>query len=647
MHELDTRQPRLRRRLVIASLTVVLVAVLSPGLAQADRISLGAGQQPDVAIDSSGTAYIAWNSTDGNTLYFCRLPESASSCSPTTLPVRDYASARPAVFVNGSTVQVLTNRCCSAGSQTELFTSSDGGVTFGSPVVIGNLNPSGDAVYGPGNGISMITSALINSYYQFAPTDGSAAPSTPVPLSSQYTYHGVIGIASAKPVVVFDDLANLAWTTTNGGDPNQGASWQSAQQIAAGHDPHLANGPKGLLLVSTNSAGNLELRSFTGSGWSDPAVVGSLQGLTSAVVDAFAQGPTGGLAIVFKAGSGNPTDLDFTGSTDAAKWTDPQVLASDSQIANLRVAEAPNDGTGLAAWDNGSQVSVARHPVPTAPPPPTPPRAAFTYRTVGPLCAPKTGAKTVYFDAGASTPGSAPIVSYEWHFFDAPGMDQTLASSGYTGTPFSNYDTTTGPTAAFAYKYTDVSVPYYGGQIIADFAIFGTSVSLYVTNADGLRSRAYQLLPFRDPLIDLFGPPPAPASCFGASDFTGPLTITRASVNLLADSTVAVPFACKRVVLCGGLVTLSTIGGPGGTTASVASVAGGRSAGVVVGRTRFALARGHDQTIRITLNRRGRALARHGHLRKLRVTVTTVHLGRRGKPKTVSRVVRVRRARRR
>jgi hypothetical protein len=161
------------------------------------------------------------------------LPESASSCRPTTLPVSDDASARPAVFVNDSTVQVLTNRCCSAGSKTELFTSSDGGLSFGPPVVIGNLNPSGDAVYVPGNGISLVTSAQINSYFQFAPLDGSGAANTPVPLSSQYTYHGVIGITSGKPVVVFDDLNNLAWTTTNGGDANQGASWRAVQQIAS------------------------------------------------------------------------------------------------------------------------------------------------------------------------------------------------------------------------------------------------------------------------------------------------------------------------------------------------------------------------------------------------------------------------------
>ena len=64
MHELDTRRPSLRRRLIIASLTVALVAALTPGLAQADRIQIGPGQQPDVAIDSSGTAYVAWNSTD-------------------------------------------------------------------------------------------------------------------------------------------------------------------------------------------------------------------------------------------------------------------------------------------------------------------------------------------------------------------------------------------------------------------------------------------------------------------------------------------------------------------------------------------------------------------------------------------------------
>jgi hypothetical protein len=630
-------------RVALAPLVVAfLVLALAPAAARAGTIVLGAGQQPDVAIDSSGTAYVAWNSSDDTTLYFCRLPRSASSCTPVTLPVRDFASARPAVFVTGSTVRVLTNRCCSAGSQTELFTSSDGGSTFGSPVLIGNVNPSGDAVSGPGNGISSVTSALINSFYQLAPASGSPLASAQVALSSQYTYHGVIGIASGRPVVVFDNLNNLAWTTTNAGDPNQGASWQGPEQIAAGHDPHLANGPGGLFLVSTNSSGNLELREFTGSGWSGPTPVQTGEGPVSGAVDAFAEGPTGGLSIVFRTTSGNPTNLDFTGSTDGLHWSWPLPIATDSAIGDLRVAAAPSDGTGLAVWGNGSQVSAARHPAPAKP---TAPTAAFSISPPGQLCA---GHK-VYFDASGSEPGSAPITSYTLeetgppeaagHVFLSSLFGQQLGLGSFSYIQYSD-----APSFSDRYVYSVL----FNLNKKAEFvpvaeAVLGTTVTLTVKNGDGLTDSVTHTLPFRYPIIQLTSPTNTSAPpCYGLADVTGPPAFRSSVLTLVRISTVDIRFGCTAAALCGGLVRLSTVAGPGGVTAGVAR-ARQRSGGEVVGQIRFALTRGHHVTIRIKLNKRGQALARQGRLRRLRVTVTTVHLGR-GQGNGVSRVLGVKRA---
>ena len=633
MHELDADRPSLRRRLVVASLTVALAAGLTPGLAQADPISLGAGQQPDVAIDSSGTAYIAWNSTDGNTLYFCRLPESASSCSPTTLPVSDSASARPAVFVNGSTVQVMTNRCCSSGSKTELFTSGDGGVTFGSPVVIGNLNPSGDAAYGPGNGISIVTSALINSYYQLAPTDGSTAASAQVPLSSQYTYHGSVAIVSGKPVVVFDDLNGIAYTTTNGGDPNQAASWTTPTVAIAGHDPHLVNGPAGLYMIYTNDQGNLDEDTYQpGSGWGRTIVLP----YAPTNVDAAAQGPAGTLSLVWKQGNGNPTSLEYSGYSSARdQWSTALTIATDSQIANLRLADG-GDGAGVAVWDNGSQVSVARHPLP-----PTPPQAAFTVTPSGRLC---PGQK-VYFDASGSTPGSAPITSYHWELSN-PYL-RGLDADGVPAASVKRVNDTTSPTDVYTYHYgylfgTGFDVQY--GLPNAE-AIFGTSVRLTVRDANGLTSEAQHQLSFYYDPVDLSAPPSSapPPPCYTQPILTGPPQFPP-SLHLIRSSIVEVPVTCRRAALCGGLVALRTFIGARGIVARVAASTGGRR-GAVVGQVRFALTRGHRATIKIKLNKRGKALARRGQLRRLWVTVTTLHLGR-GRGKTVSRVLTVKRSRR-
>jgi hypothetical protein len=644
-------QHRIRFNLRVAVAVVALVAAL-PSVARAQAITLGPGQQPGVAIDPSGTAYVAWNSTDDTVLYFCRLPESASSCTPTTLPVTGDASARPAVLANGSTVRVLTNRCCSAGSQAELFTSSDGGITFGSPVVIGTVNPSGDAVYGPGNGISLITSAQINSYFQLAPIDGSRAADAPVPLTPRYTYHGVIGIASGKPVVVFDDLNNLAWTTTNGADPNQGASWNAVQQIGAGHDPHLANGPGGLFLLSTNGTGHLELRTFNGSGWTGATGVTTSAGPVAGAVDAFAEGPTGGLSVVFRTTTANPTALDFTGSVDGSHWSAPTAIATDSAIANLRVSEAPNDGTGVAVWDNGSTVSATRHPVP--PPPPKPPHVAFSFSPTYPMCE----GQQVSLDASASTPGSAPITQYTWTLNTSfpPGIHapNDLAFDPGPDWSFAGLQSSPTPLASFIAGYSFLAENGNGtmegwfGPTTAigaydAAAILGSSVRLEVTDANGLTDSVTEQLPFRYPSIDLTKQDLP--NCFNLASVTEPPSVALSTAALLGGATIAVPLACPAATLCGGNVTLTAVAG-GAFTANSSAVKHGARRTIVLGQTRAVVSRDQHAVAFVKLNKLGQALARHGRLHTLRVTVTAPRHGL-SPAKTISRVVHVRRARKR
>jgi hypothetical protein len=101
--------------------------------------------QPAVAVDSAGTAYIAWANTRDlppttvNTVQYCVLPVSASACTHTgTLEPADGASEvdHVQVLIDGTTVIVLADVYGASGSNGGEYTpeqewqSTDGGATF-------------------------------------------------------------------------------------------------------------------------------------------------------------------------------------------------------------------------------------------------------------------------------------------------------------------------------------------------------------------------------------------------------------------------------------------------------------------------------------------------------------------------------------
>ena len=147
-----------------------------------------------------------------------------------------------------------------------------------------------------------------------------------------------------------------------------------------------------------------------------------------------------------------------------------------------------------------------------------------------------------------------------------------------------------------------------------------------------------QQLPFWDPLIVLGAPTSGP--CGFLAHVVGPPRIPPTPI-ILTGSTLRLPaLTCNAAILCGGLIRLTTITGPGGVAAAAARVHR-RGRGVLVATARFAIKRGQKASLKIKLNARGRTLARRGRLRRLHLTVTTFQLGP-SKPRTVSRLLTVR-----
>src|SRR3954471_18486579 len=81
-----------RRQVVAGALGGLVFACLAffPVSARAvgPPMPIGNGDQPNVAIDGSGTAHIVWNSQDAKKLFYCRIARGASTCTaPQELPV--------------------------------------------------------------------------------------------------------------------------------------------------------------------------------------------------------------------------------------------------------------------------------------------------------------------------------------------------------------------------------------------------------------------------------------------------------------------------------------------------------------------------------------------------------------------------------
>ena len=143
------------------ALAVVLVLVWASPARAAGPV--GVGQLPNVAIDGQGTAHVVWLGTEplSRSTNYCRVPAGATVCDRTQAlqnPGGDTV-LRPFIFTDGATVRVLSYRG-GAPSVTGLFlwTSSDGGSTFGAPSRAGTL-PVHDAIAGPGGAISVSNDA--------------------------------------------------------------------------------------------------------------------------------------------------------------------------------------------------------------------------------------------------------------------------------------------------------------------------------------------------------------------------------------------------------------------------------------------------------------------------------------------------------
>jgi signal peptidase I len=323
------------------------------------------GHDPAVAVDADGAAHVVWDEGGGDgpdRTHYCRVPRGATDCSVSHVfapEPRDSAAGSedfpgPHVLLSGGDrVVVLTHRCCGGFGAigTEALyavVSDDGGQTFGPPRVIGDLEPSGDAVLGADDRAYVVTDSVTGgTFFQAATLDGFAEDAARLGEGDQ-AYSGTVALVDGEtPLVAFQDLAS-PYTTwyrlwSGRGDVNDAASWGPTTAVGPGDEPRLAGGPGGVwLLYTTGEVGDdhLVLRRFEGMGFGDPILVSG----PDPIVADLAQDEGGRLHVIWE--DAQRTLVYRVVTADGAS----EVLAlTEDSVYGPRVAAAP-DGGGWVVW---------------------------------------------------------------------------------------------------------------------------------------------------------------------------------------------------------------------------------------------------------------------------------------------------------
>jgi hypothetical protein len=264
-----------RRLLLLAALLSLAV----PSAASAKPIKVGNGQNPGIAMDDAGTAYVGWQINTyqpGDAVQFCVLPAKATACAAAPVvafPGQGYNRSRVSVLLPApNVVDVIVPRTVGRGAYSYLARSVDGGRTFAPARQISGAGFA-EASGGPNGSVALVDGPTTTRAGLFA-ADGSSARSPGAELGPYL--EGVftdIAASGQETLAVGSDAGRThAFRLPAGGDPNNAAAWQQIDP-GPGREPEAASLPGGFALllepVATGAA-SLFVQRLEGNAWSPP-----------------------------------------------------------------------------------------------------------------------------------------------------------------------------------------------------------------------------------------------------------------------------------------------------------------------------------------------------------------------------------------
>jgi hypothetical protein len=372
-------------------------------------------QPPSVAVDATGTAYIAWADTanlggSNNVIQYCVLPAGATACAHTgSLIPADGAVAVDGVnvLVEGSTAIILGDVYGAQGNTAadyepeQEWQSIDGGATWNpvnSGLSVSNANLNADT--GPLNAVIMPGTGVLGFAWETAagPPTFNAFPLASPPECSKHTCPA--GFATLEPntepqigngggvfaaqagsnpgvLGVFGNLGSVvpyacpnvdnipfvygagnqsASNNYNISPGSPGSAWRNAltRGICDAQRPAVGGGPSGFGVLAENEAnGTTSYWRFdqTTPGFDIPPVVVSKQ---AELFPSLSQDGAGGIYATFlNDGAGGPIALSYS-SNGGTSWRGPVPLFTGLS-GNLDSA-VNGAGQGWVTWTNSGQV---------------------------------------------------------------------------------------------------------------------------------------------------------------------------------------------------------------------------------------------------------------------------------------------------
>lgn len=363
-----------------------------PQTAPQSIVLAGTGSSPQVVVDAAGTGHVVWTEdppSGPNILRYCRLRRRATACDnpaatqrfvpdqtgPNTSPEYNTELGGPRVLAAGDDVVLMTHRYpnvtekpdgTGSDRSTYVWISDDGGESFTGPGLIGDAEPSGDAVvFGPPEApvLGVISDTRTGGTF-FQAVSGGRYTGDEANLGDggpDRAYNGSLAVADGKPIAAFTDLGShtfiRAWT--GAGDPNDASTWTTTQ--IDGDEPALASGPRGAFLLGRLTSGApFVVRKLNGTQPGPPVAV-------SKPGDAFGelfQDEGGILHAVWVDRTARQVRLIMRESSDGAAWSGERALAQADGIVEADLGAA-FDGGGFATFvrnARGSQGEIAVAP---------------------------------------------------------------------------------------------------------------------------------------------------------------------------------------------------------------------------------------------------------------------------------------------
>jgi hypothetical protein len=307
-----------------------------------------------VAIESNGDIVVTYDISDGTTqkAVVCVLPRGARKCS-TTVNLNslsgDDVFTIPEVFApSANHIVLLQNTCCdsSADGDDLLYTSTDGGHTFGAPVRVGSVGVSAaalignDIVFSAGGGGG-------GANVESIPVNASGPPSSTAVAIKKTSYGNAVGSYKGGALIGSDylgaDYTTYAAYAPSGDDFNSSASYHAVGSFP--HEQLIGMSGDALLTIQTTGKQSVLLRLFNGSKFGPAHVVpgtngGGPQWFT------LDQDPSGTTHVFSSRAAVKTYDLIEVSTTDGSHWSRGRNLGN-AERSNGFAAGLGADGTGL------------------------------------------------------------------------------------------------------------------------------------------------------------------------------------------------------------------------------------------------------------------------------------------------------------